>query len=103
MFLEIWDVESRNVMAKKHDESLVGWGWGYVIAQDQILFVQGRLLTLIESFGMKDTQEKAAKDLVSQEVYRLYQGAITLDGEAHSKLRIEDLKKPSGVGSLGSQ
>jgi hypothetical protein len=76
-----------------------GWGWGYVIGQDQIGFVQGRLLTLIESFGMKDTQEKAAKDLVSQELYRLYEGAITLDTETHSKLRVEAMNKTQGVGS----
>ncbi|MDE2098534.1 MAG: hypothetical protein KGL39_14870 [Patescibacteria group bacterium] len=76
-----------------------GWGWGYVIAQDQISYVQGRLLTLIESFGMKDTQEKAAKDLISQALWEIYHGAITLDTETHSKLRIEDMGKTSGVGS----
>jgi hypothetical protein len=91
-------------MSKKNvNPSPVGWGWGYVISQDQIGFVQGRLLTLIESFGMKDTQEKAAKDLVSQEVYRLYEGAISLDGEAHSKLRLEDMNNASGVGSIGAR
>lgn len=79
----------------------IGWGWGYVVSQDQISFVQGRLLTLIESFGMKDTQEKAAKDLVSQELYRLYEGAITLDGETHTKLRLEDMNKIQGAGSVG--
>jgi len=86
-------------MLKKSLQPLA-WSWGYVIDQRQISFVQGRLLTLIESFGMKDTQEKAAKDLVSQELYRLYEGAISLDSEEHTKLRLEAMKKTTGSGQL---
>jgi hypothetical protein len=87
---------------KQLEELTPGWGWGYVIAQAQISFVQGRLLTLIESFGLKDSQEKAAKDLVSQELWRVYEGAISLGSKEHSRLRVEyaNASIPQGVGTI---
>lgn len=90
-------------MSKKQEGKVnVSWGWGYVVSQAQISFVQGRMLTLIESFGMNEKQEKAVKDLICQELWRVYEGAVTLDSEQHTKLRVDSSDRivSSGVKNL---
>lgn len=52
----------------KSVENELGYGSGYVITDNELNHLSGRLLTLIETLGLKDKQEKSIKDLVRQEV-----------------------------------
>lgn len=44
---------------------------GYVIKEAQIKHLEGVLLTHIEAMGLNDSQERAAKSLISQAVWNL--------------------------------
>lgn len=69
---------------------------GYVITDDQIRHLEGRLLTLVESIGLKDTQEKAVKDLVRNEVWLLLSPCFIVSAEDHSLLREKYEKEGRG-------
>ena len=46
----------------------VGFAHGYIFMDWSRDYITGRILTLLESFGLKDSQEKAAKDILRQEI-----------------------------------
>lgn len=68
----------------------VSWPHGYVLEEGFVQHLEGRLLTIIESLGLKDIQEKAAKDLVRSEVRRIYLDGLYVTSEQHTKLREEN-------------
>lgn len=45
------------------------YGSGYVVNAEMPDFAVGRICTLIESFGLRESQERAAKDILRQEVW----------------------------------
>jgi hypothetical protein len=51
------------------NESKLSYGFGYVIQENEPAYLIGRLLTIIDSLGLKETQEKAVKDLIKNEVW----------------------------------
>lgn len=61
----------------------------YAISDYQLSHLEGRLLTLIESWGMKDTQEKSVKDLVRKELWDLVQPCFIISAEDHTALRFK--------------
>jgi len=64
------------------------YGGGWIIQDYQIQNLEGRLLTFIESFGLRESQEKAVKDLVRQEVWNLISSnCFWLGSEEHTALR----------------
>lgn len=88
---------------KKRDQQLtdfVGWGSGYIIQDHQISHLEGKLLTLIESMGLKDSQEKAVKDMVRTHVWELLSPCFVVSAEDHTALRLK--YKEEGRGSGGS-
>ena len=51
----------------------------------------GQVLTIIDSLGLKDTQEKATKDLLKQAMYGIYrQDSIYITGEQVSRVVLEN-------------
>src|SRR3990167_775043 len=46
-----------------------GYGYGYVVSEDLPNYFIGRLRTLIEALGLRETQEKSLKDLVDNEIW----------------------------------
>ena len=54
---------------KSSDERMYSKGNGYVIGGDNPDYLVGRLLTIIESIGLQDGQEKAVKSSVIQSTY----------------------------------
>lgn len=48
------------------------YGESFIVFPFQIARVEGKLLTLVESLGLRDSQEKATKDLVRDIVQGLY-------------------------------
>ena len=53
----------------KSSEAQFGIGEGFVLPNHALEYLVGRLLTLVEAFGLNERQEKSAKELVKQEVY----------------------------------
>ena len=82
---------SKKVMSKKSKvgEPTIGYGPARVIYEQQVGYVEGRLLTIIEAIGLKETQEKSIKDLVRSEVWKVIEDSIWISGEDHTKLRSE--------------
>jgi len=63
------------------------YGWCYAIQEYQLSHLEGRLLTLMESLGLRDTQEKAIKDLVKNEVWGLTSSCFIISVDDHDALR----------------
>lgn len=53
-------------------------GEGYFIFPFQIARIEGKMLTLIESLGLKEGQEKATKDLTRDIIQGIYRDTIWL-------------------------
>ena len=70
-------------MSKKNKEFMpqIGYEGAYLIHDWSIKNLEGRLLTMVESWGLKDTQEKSVKDLVRQEVWSLITPCFYVGGE----------------------
>ena len=54
---------------------------GTVVFDYVVSSVEGRLLTFIEAMGLPQSQEKAAKDIVRQELWKVYQDSVYITGE----------------------
>lgn len=68
---------------------------GYVIQQESISALQGRLLTLIEAIGLPEGQEKAVKDLVKNELWKLCDYVVWCPSDLHIKIwKDQDKSKP---------
>ena len=50
-----------------------GYTSAYLVHDYHVGNLVGKILTLIESLGLKDTQEKATKDIAREFIYSLYQ------------------------------
>lgn len=79
-----YPVKLSKVMSKKQTEesgviSPFDYGYGYVIHQSVPSTLAGKLLTLVEAMGLRESQEKSVKDLVRQEVWNMFS---TVDGGA---------------------
>lgn len=61
-----------------------GYGPAYLVYDFHISRVEGKLLTLIEGLGLRDSQEKAVKDLTRDIVQSLYRDTKYIYGEAVS-------------------
>lgn len=53
------------------DITNVDYGYGLVIPETKVSYLVGRVLTIIEALGLKDTQEKSLKDLLQNEIYKI--------------------------------
>ena len=65
--MKTWGAKSSKVMSKKQITppiNGVGKQDGRVIYDYQIGNLEGKLLTLLESFGLRESQEAAAKDML---------------------------------------
>jgi len=49
----------------------LSWGDGYVVQGNCADYLTGRVLTIIEALGLKETQEKSLKDLLRNEIYKI--------------------------------
>lgn len=55
-----------------------GYGESHVVFPFQIARIEGKLLTLVESLGLRESQEKATKDLTRDIVQGLYRDTVYL-------------------------
>lgn len=74
---------SKGTKSIKPDSSpAIGYASGYIVFDYNISRVEGKLLTLIEGLGLRDSQEKAIKDLTRDIVQSLYRETEYVYGEA---------------------
>lgn len=64
-----------------------GWGNALLVFEGTSERLVGRLLTIVETLGLGEKQEKAAKSLVRQEVYNSLDDAWIVGEEDHALLR----------------
>lgn len=77
-------------MSKNTKTPLVGYGAGYVVSTDIVKVVEGRVLTIVEALGMKETQEKSAKDLMRAAIWNVIsENSFWIDSDTHTKLMLE--------------
>jgi len=69
----------------------IGYGYGYVLGEYMRDNIVGRLLTLIESLGLKDSQEKAVKDIIRKEVNDWFYGGSTIGISSSLYTAIQDI------------
>lgn len=79
-------------MKTNKPEPELSYGWGYVIGQSEISYLEGRLLTLIDSLGLRETQEKAIKDLVKQEIWSALSRGLLLEPKKHTEIQVKSRK-----------
>ena len=80
------------------------YGWCYGIQEYQLSHLEGRLLTLMESLGLRDTQEKAIKDLVKNEVWNLTTPCFIISADDHDMLRNKyNNNIPTGSGTVSGK
>jgi len=80
-------VKSRNVMKNETKCASTGWGNALVIFEDTPSTLVGKLLTLAETWGMSEKQEKAVKEMIRQEVYRAFDTAWIIGDQTHYEIR----------------
>lgn len=77
---------SKQITATSSEQ--VGYGFAYVLNEYKKDYITGRLLTLVESLGLRDTQEKAFKDIIRDEINNWFSGeAIFISGEINTALQ----------------
>jgi hypothetical protein len=75
---------------------LLGWGNALLVYEGTAQELVGRLLTLTESWGLGESQEKAVKSIIKQEIYRSLDDAWIIGEKDHAMLR----KKAYDFGQL---
>lgn len=79
----------------------LSFGEGYVIFRDVPETIVGSILEIVEAIGLKDSQEKAVKDIIRQKIYSVFydKDPVYIKSDLHSLLREKywDLKKKSNI------
>lgn len=79
---------SMSKQIKSSSNEQASYGWGFILGEGDKSFIEGRLLTFLESLGLKDSQEKAAKDILRQEVQSwFYPNALGISGEINTAVQ----------------
>jgi hypothetical protein len=68
----------------------VSWGRAYLTNNNTPNYLIGRLFTIVEAMGLKETQEKSVKDLFQNEVWTMFskkQGTEYLSVSVHNEIR----------------
>ncbi len=74
---------------------------GYLYTPYQMKNLEGRMYTAIESWGMKDSQEKAAKDIARDVFADFWNNVVYVNPETTHKIREEHYSR-LGSGIAGS-
>lgn len=74
---------------KQKAGGMLSRGYGLVIPENSPNYLVGRVLTIIEAIGLKETQEKSVKDLIREEIYKigfLNEGALFIYPALHDEI-----------------
>lgn len=79
------------VSSAASSEVSFGYGWGLIVDSELSGYIVGRMCTLIESWGLPERQEKAAKDIVRQEIsdwfYSRISANVSISGPLNTAIR----------------
>ena len=64
----------------KSKDAQMGIGCGYVLPENQISNLVGKLLTLVETLGLQEKQEKSFKSIIKQAVWDNVTDGKRIDG-----------------------
>lgn len=92
-------------MSKKNTEPRlaegVGYGAGKILQDHRFQYLEGRLLTIIETIGLSQSQETALKSLIRNEVWDTYQNGCYINSDEHTAIqfrREEERRKGMSIG-----
>jgi len=61
-----------NITVSSVEKNVSGFASAHILDEGEAEYLVGRICTIVETLGLKDTQEKAAKDLFKQEIYSVF-------------------------------
>ena len=74
--------------------SVPSYGHGYIVQDGMPDYIVGRILTFIETLGLRESQEKSLKDLIRQDIWAQFREGFganyinpSLNDEVHRVLR----------------
>lgn len=83
--------KQKNVQNTNSGLSQPGYGDAYLIGISTPNNLVGRILTIVDALGLKDTQEKSLKNILEQEIWKTFdtQGwdCMYIPDELHSSIR----------------
>ena len=86
------------------DDTSISFGYGYAFSDNMPKYILGRMLTIIDSLGLRESQEKAVKDLIVQAFWRdIEEYAVYISPEIYTAIKVfinkdreEQTGKPHG-------
>lgn len=82
---------SKNTKQNEPAGLQASYGPAYVIPVHSVSYMEGKLLTIIETMGLKEVQEKAVKDLVRQAIWNsIMNESVYIDTNKHNLIREEN-------------
>jgi len=87
-------------MFKKSNVPEVSWGNAYVVTTNTPDRLVGKIFAVIETMGLKETQETSAKDIIRTVIWEVFNNAIHISPERHNEIReaFEEHKKSEDFG-----
>ena len=76
-------------------DSGFAYGSGLVMGSHSRNYILGKILTIIDSVGLQERQEKAIKDLISQAMFSEDNNVVWINSELHTKIREADKRERS--------
>lgn len=63
---------------------------GRILEDGNFSFLEGRLLTIIETIGLNPNQEKAVKDLIKQEIWNAFNSGQYISSEQFTNVIVQN-------------
>ncbi len=63
-----------------------------IVPETNISYLEGRTMTLIEAIGLKDTQEKSLKDLLRNEIWKVWMDSYWINKDIAENALISQQK-----------
>lgn len=79
----------------------ISWGPAYVIGTNAPDRLVGKIFAVVETMGLKDTQEKSAKDIIRTVVWEIFSDAVYILPDKYNEIRKET--EIDGSGSFNTR
>ena len=84
-------------MSKKSNvKDEVSWGDAYVVGWNTPDRLVGKIFTVIETMGLKETQEKSSKDIIRIVIWEIFNDSMYLSSNIHNEIRENAAKDSKG-------
>jgi len=65
----------------------VSWDDAYVVDYKTPDRIAGKIFSVIEAMGLKDTQEEASKDIIRTIIWEIFNDSVYISSDIHSEIR----------------